>query len=146
MEAGHYQSGGIMISRSKGVQTDRVLLLGLVILLQAGCASSAGDKIMRPPCDIPPGQNVMQAQQDAMRKSHMIFGEVLRVDGTTYVLKDDDGKEVSVKIDESTEKPPINKGDRIAANVDNQNLALWIRANRGTDRRTEHASADCNPN
>jgi ATP-dependent 26S proteasome regulatory subunit len=88
----------------------------------------------------------MQAQQDAMRKSHMIFGEVLRVDGTTYVLKDDDGKEVSVKIDESTEKPPINKGDRIAANVDNQNLALWIRANRGTDRRTEHASADCNPN
>jgi hypothetical protein len=110
-----------MISCSKGVQPDRVLLLGLVILLQAGCASSAGDKIMRPPCDIPPGQNVMQAQQDAMRKSHMIFGEVLRVDGTTYVLKDDDGKEVSVKIDESTEKPPINKGDRIAANVDNQN-------------------------
>jgi hypothetical protein len=76
----------------------------------------------------------------------MLFGEVLRVDGTTYVLKDEDGKEVNVLTDETTEKPPINKGDRITANVDNLNHALWIRANRGTDRRTEHASADCNPN
>lgn len=87
----------------------------------------------------------MLAEQDATQKSHMLFGEVLAVDGTTYVLKDEDGKEVSVQTDEKTEKPPINKGDRISANVDQQNHALWIRANRGTDRRTEHASADCNP-
>jgi hypothetical protein len=67
------------------------------------------------------------------------------VDGSTYVLKDEDGKEVRVQTDEKTEKPPINTGDRISANVDQQNHALWIRANRGTDRRTEHASTDCNP-
>lgn len=136
-----------MISTSTRVRTETLLVsLGLVTLLQAGCASTAGDKLTRTPCEIPPGQNAMQAEQDAVRKSHMIFGEVLRVDGTTYVIKNEDGKEVSVQVDESTEKSPINKGDRIAANVDQQNHALWIRANRGTDRRTEHASADCNPN
>jgi hypothetical protein len=97
------------------------------------------------PCDIPHGQNAMQAEQDAKRGSHIIFGEVIRVDGANYVVKDESGKEVGLQADDKTEKPPINKGDHISANVDNQNHALWIRANRGTDRRTEHASADCNP-
>ncbi|UVT17409.1 MAG: hypothetical protein H8K04_07690 [Nitrospira sp.] len=87
----------------------------------------------------------MRAEQSAMRGSHLISGEVVRVEGPTYVLKDESGKEVSVQTDEATEKSPINQGDRISANVDTQNHALWIRANRGTDRRTEHASADCNP-
>jgi hypothetical protein len=81
-----------------------------------------------------------------MKGRHMINGEVLRMDGAKYVVKGEDGKEVSLQVDQSTEKPPISKGDHISASVDDQNRALWIRANRGTDRRTEHASADCNPN
>ena len=97
------------------------------------------------PCDIPDGQNVTRAELDAKRGSHVIFGEVVRVDGATYHVKDEGGKEVKVQADQTTEKPPISQGDHISANVDNQNHALWIRANRGTDRRTEHASADCNP-
>lgn len=98
------------------------------------------------PCDIPHGQNAAHAEQDAKRGGHMIFGEVTRVDGEYYVVKEEGGKEVRFKTTESTEKTLINQGDRISASVDNQNQALWIRANRGTDRRTEHASADCNPN
>ncbi len=98
------------------------------------------------PCDIPHGQNATHAEQDAKRGGHMIFGEVMRVDGENYVVKEEGGKEVRFKTTERTEKTPINQGDRISASVDNQNQALWIRANRGTDRRTEHASADCNPN
>jgi hypothetical protein len=97
------------------------------------------------PCDIPEGQNVTRATQDAKRGSHVIFGEVLHVDGATYLIKEESGKEVNVQADQTTEKPPINQGDHISANIDNQNHALWIRANRGSDRRTEHASADCNP-
>jgi hypothetical protein len=135
-----------MIFPAKGIQINTLLFLGLVTMLQAGCAASKSEKMMAAPCEVPPGQNAMQAEQDATRKSHMVYGEVLRVDGTTYVLKDEDGKEVRVQTDERTDKSPINQGDRIAANVDSQNQALWIRANRGTDRRTEHASADCNPN
>ncbi|UVT14622.1 MAG: hypothetical protein H8K04_12275 [Nitrospira sp.] len=136
-----------MIVTSAGLPTNTLLLLGLATILQVGCVGSREEgKMMGSPCDISPGKNAMQAEHNAVRKSHMLFGEVLRVDGTTYVLKDEDGKEVSVLTDETTEKPPVNKGDRITANVDNLNHALWIRANRGTDRRTEHASADCNPN
>ena len=134
-----------MLSIPSNGRAHSAVLLGLFIFLQVSCAGSKGGHMLAAPCDVQSGKNAMQAEQNAVRKSHMIFGEVLRVEGTTYVLKDADGKEVSVKTDETTEKPPVNEGDRISANVDNLNHALWIRSNRGTDRRTEHASADCTP-
>ncbi len=125
-----------------------LLFLGLCPILPNTDVASAADAKEIPkglPCDIKDGTNVTQAEQDAKRGSRVIDGEVLRVDGAKYVIKEENGKEVSVHADQTTEKPPINTGDRISANVDNQNHALWIRANRGTDRRTEHASSDCNP-
>ncbi len=123
-----------------------LLFLGLFSMPQIGDVASAADQLKETPCEIPPGQNAMQAEQDAMRGSHMVSGEVVRVDGAIYVVKEKGGKEVKLQTDEKTEKSPVNKGDHISANVDDRNHALWIRANRGTDRRTEHASADCNPN
>ena len=122
-----------------------LLFLGLFAMPQIGDVASAADQLKGAPCEIPHGQSAMQAEQDAMRGSHMVSGEVVRVDGATYVVKEEGGKEVSLQTSEKTEKTPIHKGDHISANVDDQNHALWIRANRGTDRRTEHASADCNP-
>jgi hypothetical protein len=97
------------------------------------------------PCDIQDGTTVTQAERDATRGSRMIHGDVLRVDGATYVITDENGKEVRVHTDKTTEKPPINTGDQISATVDDQHHALWVRANKATDRRTEHASSDCNP-
>jgi len=135
----------------------KVLVSGTLFFLlnmpQAGDIASAGDKNKGVqakggeglPCDIPPGKNAAQAEQDASQGSRMITGEVLKLEGANFVVKDDSGKEVRLITDDSTEKPPINKGDHISAAVDKQNHALWIRANRGTDRRTEHASADCDP-
>ena len=76
----------------------------------------------------------------------MISGEVMRVEDASYLLKEESGKEVTLKTDKRTEQPVINQGDRISANVDDQNYALWIRSNKMTDRRTEHASTDCTPN
>lgn len=122
------------------------ILLGLFSMPQISDVASAADQLKETPCEIPPGQNAMQAEQDARRGSHMVSGEVVRVDGATYVVKEEGGKEVKLQTDEKTEKSPVNKGDHISANVDDRNHALWIRANRGTDRRTEHASTDCNPN
>jgi hypothetical protein len=87
----------------------------------------------------------MNAEQAATKESHIVSGEVVRVDGATYVVKGKGGKEVSLQTDAKTEKSLINKGDHISANVDKNNHALWIRSNEGTDRRSEHASADCNP-
>lgn len=127
----------------------RVLAGGILLLLfsmpQAGDVASAADQLKETPCEVAEGTNAMQAEQAASKGSHMVSGEVIRVDGTTYVVKDKSGKEVSLQIDEKTEKTPISKGDHISANVDKQNRALWIRSNENTDRRSDHVSADCNP-
>ncbi|HRI37296.1 MAG TPA: hypothetical protein PLO50_01945 [Nitrospira sp.] len=122
-----------------------ILFLGLINVFEVGNAASAAKKMQNSPCEVPDGTNAAQAEKDAKQGGHMVSGEVLRVEGTDYVVKNKDGKEVRFQVDQGTEKTPINLGDRISASVDNQNRALWIRANRGTDRRTEHASADCNP-
>lgn len=87
----------------------------------------------------------MQSEKAATKESHMVSGEVVRVDGAMYVVKDKGGNEVNLQTDEKTEKSPINKGNHISANVDKNNHALWIRSNESTDRRSDHVSADCNP-
>ena len=121
------------------------ILLFLFSMPQAGDVASAADQLKDTPCEVAEGTNAMQAEQAASKGSHMVSGEVIRVDGTTYVVKDKGGKEVRLQTDEKTEKSPIEKGDHISANVDKNNHALWIRGNRGTDRRTEHVAGDCNP-
>jgi hypothetical protein len=95
---------------------------------------------------MPSGQNAMRAEQDVERDIHIISGELISTDGDYYFIKDESGKEVSLLSDQRTVKPVIEKGDRITAYVDDDNYALWIRSNEGTDRRSEHASLDCNPN
>jgi uncharacterized protein YdeI (BOF family) len=142
-----------MTSKIVGLFSGGILLLGLAMMPLVGDVAFAedhnkgaqGKDAQGLPCDVPHGQNVTQAEQDAKQGSHVIFGEVTRVDGMTYVVKDESGKEVKLQTDERTEKSPINQGDHISASVDKQNHALWIRANRGTDRRTEHVAGGCDP-
>ena len=93
-----------------------------------------------------PGQNAAQAEQAAKLASHLVTGELVKMDGKNFVVKEENGKEVRFQLTERTRKTPISPGDRISASLDNQNHALWIRANGGTSPRTEHASTDCNPN
>jgi ATP-dependent 26S proteasome regulatory subunit len=123
-----------------------LLFLGLLSMPQVGDIASAADEMKGSPCEIPHGQNAMRAEQAEMQGTHMISGEVIRVEDANYFVKEQSGKEVSVQTDQRTEKPEINQGDRISAYVDDQNHAVWIRSNKMTDRRTEHASADCVPN
>ena len=124
-------------------------LFGIFTVLQIGDGVSAAeqkhDKTITLPCDIEPGKNLEHAEQDAMRKSRLVTGEVTQIDGEKFVIKDKNGKEVRFQLTESTEKPPIEQGDVISASLDQKNRALWIRGNRSTDRRAEHVSADCNP-
>ena len=121
------------------------LFLGLFTMLQASDGAFAAAKIKRSPCDITSGQNVMRAEEDLGRGTHILSGELIGMDGDYYVVKDVNGKEVSLLSDKRTDKPVIQKGDRITAYVDDQNTALWIRSNESTDRRDEHGSVDCNP-
>jgi hypothetical protein len=122
-----------------------VLFLGLFTVPQGRDVAYAASEKATLPCEVSEGRNVTQAEKDANRGSHTIFGEVTSVDGMTYMVKDESGKEVKLQTDDRTEKSPIKQGDHISASVDNQNHALWIRANRGTDRRTEHVAGGCDP-
>jgi len=118
-----------------------VLQIGGVVF----AAEQTKDQSNGLPCVIEPGQNAAHAEQDAMRKSRLVTGEVMKLDGGKVVVKDKNGKDVRFQLTENTEKPPLQQGDHIAVSVDDQNRALWIRGSRSTDRRSEHVSADCNP-
>ena len=64
-----------------------------------------------------------------MQGVHIMQGDVLRVQGTNYVVKGLDGKEVSLHADNTTVKTGNFKaGDRIEAKVNEQNHALSIQA------------------
>jgi translation initiation factor IF-1 len=67
-----------------------------------------------------------------------IKGEVLRVEGDNYFVKESDGKEVRMHIDQTTKmgERNINQGDVIEAQVNDQNHALSILS---PDRRSDHA-------
>jgi hypothetical protein len=59
----------------------------------------------------------------------MIKGDLLRVEGDNYVVKGQDGKEVRMDIDKTTEKiGSFKQGDRIEAEVNGENHALSIRS------------------
>ena len=135
-----------MTSKVVRVSSGGILLfLGLFSMLQVSDVTLAADKMKRTPCEITPGQNVMRADEDLGRGTHILSGELIGMDGNYYVVKDESGKEVSLLSDKRTNKPVIQKGDRITAYVDDQNTALWIRSNESTDRRDEHGSVDCSP-
>jgi ribosomal protein S1 len=71
---------------------------------------------------------------DQAKDGTMIQGEVLRVEGDNYFVKGQDGKEVRLHIDKTTQKiGSFQQGDRIEATVNNKNHALSIRSARGTD-------------
>ena len=59
--------------------------------------------------------------------SHVIQGDVLRMEDGHYVVKQKNGKEVGVATDNTTKiMGQIKNGDRVVANVDDQNHTLWI--------------------
>ena len=65
--------------------------------------------------------NVTQAAEkhrDTQQGVHTIKGEVLRVDGDDYLIKQSDAKEVRYRVDSGTEmSEPIGRGDRIEAKL-----------------------------
>ena len=123
-----------------------LLLLGLFSMPQGGDLASAAEEMKGIPCEVPHGQNATRAEQAETKGTHMISGEVMRVEDANYLVREESGKEVTLKTDQKTVQPVIHQGDRITADVNDQNYALWIRSNKMTDRQTEHASADCTPN
>ena len=112
-----------------------LLSLGLSHAEQADNAASAVDEMKPDQSD--QRQGVQEAgekqKSDEMKGGHLkggktIKGEVLRVEYGNYVVKGEDGKEVRLQTDQTTQMMgQIRKGDRIEAKMNDQNHALSIR-------------------
>jgi hypothetical protein len=133
-----------MISIPKGVgvlSCGFLLCLGLSNAAQADNAASAQEEMKADQSDRRQGGQEAGEKQmnDRMEGSDSkggktIEGEVLRVEGDNYFVKGQDGKEVRMHIDKTTEKiGSFKQGDRIEAKVNDENHALSIRSARGTD-------------
>jgi len=118
-----------------------LLWMGLSNSVQAGEGLKGGTSDQTNQSDPKKGGEAdrLKSNQNQMKGSHSevgstIKGEVLRVEGDTYFLKGQDGKEVRLQTDISTQKTGIFKqGDRIEAKVTEENLALSIRPAQETE-------------
>ena len=120
------------------LQCSLLLCLGLSSTAQADPVASAEDGMNVVQTDQNAGQADLKGEQNKLKGGYMIEGEVLRVEGENYFVKGQDGKEVRLHTDQTTQKNGnINQGDRIKAEMNDQNHALSIRA-ESSDRRNEH--------
>jgi uncharacterized protein YdeI (BOF family) len=126
----------IFIPKVVGVMSCGFLLcLGLSTAALAGETASTTDKLQTDQTDRRQvGQEAGEQQMNDKESGRsmngkMIKGEVLRVEGENYFIKDQDGKEVRLHTDETTQKGKnihIKPGDRIEATVDDQDHTLSI--------------------
>jgi hypothetical protein len=134
------------IHKVVGVSCGVVLCLGLSAPGQGGSAAFAADDMNAGQSSDKRNEKNQNEMGDQMKGGHLengksIKGEVLRVEDDNYFVQAEDGKEVRLHTDHSTQKAgDINQGDRIDANVNALNYVLSIRA-ESTDRRNE--KADC---
>jgi len=97
-----------------------VLSCAFLLCLGLSHVAAAGD-------DMKAGQ-ADQKDMTLKKPGHIIQGDVVRVDYGNYVVKQKDGKEVSLETDNTTQMMgQIRKGDRIVATVNVQKHALSIR-------------------
>ena len=118
-----------------------LLCLGLSHAAQAGNATPTTDELKADQSDRRQGgQEAGETQMSDEMKGgqskdgRILKGEVLRVEGDNYFVKGQDGKEVRMHIDKTTEiVGSVKQGDRIEAKVNDENHALSIRSAGGTD-------------
>jgi hypothetical protein len=124
----------VSIPKTIGVVSCGFLLcLGLSNAAQADNAASSADKLKADQSDRRQGgQEAGEKQMNDMEGgqsegSKTIKGEVLTVEGDNLLVKAQDGKEVRLHIDHTTQMARnIEPGDRIEAAVTDQNHALSV--------------------
>ncbi len=84
-----------------------------------------------------------ERSQDQMgsgsQSTESITGEILRVQGELFVVKDEAGKEVKLHVDQSTQKSgDLKKGDKIEAEISPKGHAVSIK--KSTDEGSDQGS------
>jgi uncharacterized protein YdeI (BOF family) len=87
-------------------------------------------------------------QNDQSSRGKTMKGEVVRVEGDTWFIKDERGKEVQLHVDQTTRRSPQRVDDKnmkgvvIEAMVNDQHHALSISSPDRRDDRHDHSTAD----
>jgi hypothetical protein len=122
-----------------------LLCLGLSHAAQADDAASEADILKADQSDRRQGgqetggQQINDMEDGQSTGGKTITGEVVRVEGDNCFVKGQNGKEVRLHIDVTTLKATnIEPGDRIEAQVNDQNHALSVRSDRPVQ---DHRSA-----
>jgi hypothetical protein len=126
----------VSISKLVGVLSCGFLLcLSLSHATEGGTVASAADEKKADQTDRRQGSQEAgeKPMSDEMKggqseRGKTIKGEVLRVEGANYFVKGQDGKEVRLHTDSTTQMMTgiIGKGDRVEAKVNDQSHALSI--------------------
>ena len=136
----------VSIPKTIGVVSCGVLLcLGLSNAAQAANAASSADKLKADQSDRrqggqEAGENQMNDMEGGQSEgSKTIKGEVLTVEGDNLLVKAQDGKEVWLHTDHTTQKARnIEPGERIEAKVNDQDHALVVLSAQAVqDRRND---------
>lgn len=89
-----------------------------------------------------------QTQTDQAPHGKTIKGEVVRVDGEKWFIKDERGKEIQLHVDQTTRRSPQKgddknlKGTSIEAMVNDSNHALSISSPDRRDDRHDHSTSN----
>ncbi|MEO8340258.1 MAG: hypothetical protein ABI604_11160 [Nitrospirota bacterium] len=131
----------VLITKIVGHMACGVLLcLGLSPAAQAGNAVSAASELNADKSDRSQGGHTSDKRKDGHSiAGKTIKGTVLRVEGDTVFVKGQDGKEVRMHVDNTTQMgKDIERGEPIEAKVNDQNHALSILSGPAvTDRRND---------
>ncbi len=89
-----------------------------------------------------PADTMKMDPSDPRPMTESIKGEVLRIEGTNYVVKREDGREVSVYADSATQViGDIHEGYNIEVEVDPQHHVVSIRSTSITGRQRERSES-----
>ena len=142
------------IQKTIGVISCTVLLgLGLSPLVRADTPTETADDLKAEQSDRRQGgqeageQQMSGEKKDAQsQRSKTVKGEVLRIEGDNWFLKEENGKEIQLHIDQTTQQYPKKidgknmKGVYIEAMVNGRNHALSIHSSDRRDDRHDHSS------
>ena len=110
-----------------------VMSCGFLLCLGLSNVASSADKFNTGQSD---KKVFTVSDKDNFQAGNVVKGEVLRVDGENYVVREDSGKEVRMHVDATTEKKSAvaKPGDHVIAKVNSQGHAISFL----TDQPTAH--------
>jgi hypothetical protein len=107
-----------------------VMSCGVVLCLSLSNTTQAIERMKPDTCaDRKGGQpNLLKCDEEIRQGIETVMGDVLRVEGDTYLIQRSNGKEVRLHIDETTEMfGYVGPGERVEVKVNGQKHALSIR-------------------